>query len=125
MARSKQKTIGLFIFRITVSIMLMVHGVQKLDILLSSDLQFSDPIGLGSTLTLILVLIAEIFCPIFIIIGYKTRFASIGPIILMLVVVFIVKAGNPFEVREVALLYLVSYITIGLLGPGKLSIDKN
>ena len=125
MARSKQKIIGLFIFRITVSIMLMVHGVQKLDILLSSDLQFSDPIGLGSTLTLILVLIAEIFCPIFIIIGYKTRLASIGPIILMLVVVFIVKAGNPFEVREVALLYLVSYITIGLLGPGKLSIDKN
>jgi putative oxidoreductase len=125
MAKSYRSNIGLLLIRIAVSIMLLVHGIQKLDILFSSEIQFSDPIGLGSTTTLILVLIAEIICPILIIIGFKTRLAAIPPIILMLVAVFIVKAGTPFEVREVALLFLVSFITIGLLGPGRLSIDKS
>ena len=89
MKRSNQANIGLFVFRIAISIMLLVHGFQKLKILVSSDLSFSDPIGLGSTVTLILVLIAEIICPILIIIGYKTRLAVIPPIILMLVAIFI------------------------------------
>jgi len=125
MKKSVRYQIGQFIFRISISIMLLVHGVQKLDILLSSGLQFSDPIGLGPTFTLILVLIAEIICPILIIIGYKARLATIPPIILMLVAIFIVKAGTSFEVREVSLLYLLSFITIGLIGPGRISIDKN
>lgn len=125
MIRKSQNKIGLLVFRMFISMMLMVHGIQKLDILFSSDLQFSDPIGLGSGLTLILVLIAEIICPILIIIGYKVRLATIPPIILMLVAVFIVKAGTSFEAREVPLLFLVSFITIALLGPGKISIDKN
>ena len=125
MAGKNKNNIGLFIFRVAVSLMLMVHGVQKLDVLLSSDLKFSDPIGLGPTTTLILVLIAEIICPVMIIVGYKTRLAVIPPIILMLVAAFIVKAGTAFEARELALLYLVSFVVMGLLGPGRLSVDRN
>ena len=125
MKKSIRYKIGLLFLRISISIMLLVHGIQKLDILFSSNLQFSDPIGLGPTITLILVLIAEIICPILIIFGYRTRFAAIPPIILMLVAVLVVKAGASFEVREIPLLYLVSFITIAMLGPGALSVDKH
>lgn len=125
MGISTRYNLGIFLFRVVISLMLFFHGIQKLGILFSSDLQFSDPIGLGPTTTLIFVLITEIICPILIIIGYKTRLAAIPPIILMLVAVFVVKAGTSFEVREVPLLFLISYITIALLGPGRLSIDKN
>ena len=124
MIKSTRFNSGLLLFRIAISIMLMVHGVQKLNILFSSEIQFSDPIGLGSTVSLILVLFAEIICTIFIILGYKTRLAAIPPIILMIVAVFIVKAGTAFEVREIALLYLLSFMLIGLVGAGKYSIDK-
>lgn len=125
MAKSNRLNFGLLLFRVLISLMLMVHGIQKLDILFSSEIQFSDPIGLGPTLSLILVLIAEIICPILIILGFKTRLATIPPLILMLVAVFIVKAGTDFEVREIALLYLISFILLGIIGAGKISIDKH
>ena len=124
MGNSNRYNLGLLIFRAGFSIMLFYHGVEKLEILFSSEIKFSDPIGLGPTLSLVLVLIAEVICPLLILIGFKTRLASIPPIILMLVATFIVHKEDPIMARESAILYLVAFSAIGLLGSGNFSVKR-
>jgi putative oxidoreductase len=124
MSTSNSYSLGLLVLRVGFSAMLLVHGIQKIEILFSSEINFSDPIGLGPTITLLLVLFAEIICPILIIVGIKTRLATIPPIILMFVAIVIVHKGDPIMARELAILYLIAFITIGLLGGGRLALRR-
>lgn len=118
------KDIGLAFFRIAVSAMMLTHGLPKFQKLISGDFEFGDPIGIGAAPSLFLAVIGEFICPILIIIGFKTRFAAIPAAITMAVAGFIAHAADPFGTKEKALLFLVAFITIALLGPGKFSIDK-
>jgi putative oxidoreductase len=43
----------------------------------------------------------------------------------MLVAAFIVHLDDPFKRKELALLYLVGFLIIFLMGPGKYSVNKN
>ncbi|MFD0797352.1 DoxX family protein [Maribacter chungangensis] len=124
MNTSPLKDIGLAFFRISMSVLMITHGLPKFQKLISGNFEFGDPIGIGATPSLFLAVIGEFICPILIIIGYKTRFASIPVIITMLVAAFIVHSADPLGTKEKALLFLVSFITIALLGPGKFSIDR-
>jgi len=124
MTKSPLKDIGLAFFRISISAMMLTHGLPKLQKLIAGDLEFADPIGIGAAPSLFLAVIGEFLCPILIIIGYKTRLVSIPAAITMIVAVFIVHAEDPFGTQEKALLFLVAFITIALLGPGRFSIDR-
>ena len=73
--------IGLLLLRVGFSGMMLTHGIPKLMKLVQGNMEFGDPIGIGSSLSLILVVIGEAICPLLIIIGYKTRLATI-PIII-------------------------------------------
>ena len=122
MSTSSSYSLGLLILRVGFSAMLLIHGIQKVEILFSSTINFADPVGLGPLITLLLVLFAEIICTVLIIIGVKTRLACIPPIILMFVAVAIVHKGDPFIARELALLYLIAFTAIGLLVAGKIAL---
>ena len=124
MNNSPLKAIGLAFFRISMSVMMLTHGLPKFQKLIAGNFEFGDPIGIGATPSLFLAVIGEFICPILVIIGYKTRLASIPTAITMLVAAFIAHSDDPFGSKEKALLYLVTFITIALLGPGKYSIDK-
>jgi putative oxidoreductase len=116
--------LGLLVLRVGFSVFLLLHGIEKIEILIESGGKFPNPIGIGSTFSLILVLIAEVLCTVLIIIGFKVRWASIPPIIMMLVAVFIVHQGNSIMERELAVLYLIAFTAIGILGSGKYSVSK-
>jgi putative oxidoreductase len=103
---------------------MLFHGIPKLLNLIQGTLMKSDPIGIGVLATTVLVVIAEAICPLLIIIGYKTRFASIPVIITMGVAAFIVHGADPIGVKEKALLFLFAFIAIALLGAGKHSVDR-
>ena len=118
------KNITLLFTRISFSFMMITHGYPKLIKLFSENPSFSNPIGIGEIPTLTLAVFTEFIAPIFIIIGYKTKFFSVFPIITMIVAGFIVHFDDPFSRKEKAILYLVGFIIIYLLGPGKYSIDK-
>lgn len=124
MKTSPLTAIGLAFFRISMSVMMLTHGLPKFQKLISGDFEFGDPIGIGAAPSLFLAVIGEFICPILVIIGYKTRLATIPTTITMLVAVFIVHAADAFGSKEKALLYLVGFVTIALLGPGKYSIDR-
>ena len=116
--------IGLLVLRVGFSGMILTHGIPKLQKIIAGDFSFGDPMGIGATPSLILACIAEIVFPILIIIGYKTRLATIPVIFTMAVAAFIVHPADPFRVQEMSILYLIAFLAIALLGPGKYSVDR-
>ncbi|WP_299799357.1 DoxX family protein [uncultured Maribacter sp.] len=118
------KDIGLAFFRIAISAMMLTHGLPKFQKLIAGDFQFADPFGIGAAPSLFLAVIGEFICPILIIIGFKSRLAAIPAAITMAVAAFVAHGADDFNTKEKALFYLVAFITISLVGPGKFGIDK-
>lgn len=103
--------------------MLYGHGWGKLVRVFSGDFRFADPIGLGPEISLILAAFAEGICSILIIVGLYTRAASLVLMINMSVAFLFVHISDPFGDMEKALLFLLLFTTVFLLGPGKYSLD--
>ncbi len=117
--------LGLALLRIVPSaIMAFVHGLPKLQNLLNGNFEFPNPIGIGAAPSLFLTVIGEFVAPILIIIGFKTRIATVPALITMLVAAFITHGSDPFAKKELAVLFAVFFAVIFLVGPGKYSIDK-
>lgn len=115
---------ALLILRVVIGFFMLTHGWGKMQTLFSGEqIQFADPIGLGATFSLVLAVFAEVLCSILLIIGLGTRLAAIPLLITMLVAAFIVHANDGFGKQEFALLYAVIYLTIGMIGAGKYSLD--
>jgi len=122
--REEYLNILVLFLRIAIAALMIRHGLPKLSKLLAGgEIQFGNPIGLGPTLSLILVVFTEFVCSIFIGIGLGTRLASIPLIITMFVAAFITHGADPFGRKEVAVLYILFYITLLVVGSRKYSID--
>jgi putative oxidoreductase len=124
MKNSLQYNLGLAFLRVSSAALIMTHGIPKFQKLLAGDLEFGDPLGIGGAPSLFLAIIGEFICPILVIIGFKTRWAAVPTAFTMGIAAFIVHGADPLGVKEKALLFLVLFVTIILLGPGKYSIDK-
>jgi putative oxidoreductase len=85
---------------------------------------FYNPFGIGSKFSLVLVIFAEVFCGLFIVLGLFTRLAVIPLIITMLVVIFGANAAKPIIESELAILFLAAFTLILFCGPGKISVDN-
>jgi putative oxidoreductase len=115
----------LLLHRVIISILFVFgYGLKKLKMFINGEDFFYSFLGFGSDITLLLASIGELIAPIFIIIGYKTRFFTALPLFMMFIVVLDVKSGEPFESYQTALLYLISLSIIIIAGPGKYSIDN-
>ncbi|HKJ49551.1 MAG TPA: DoxX family protein [Christiangramia sp.] len=116
--------VGLLIFRISISILMLTHGWPKLlKFFGSEEISFADPIGLGETLTFTLAVFSEFFCAAFIILGFITRFAALPLITTMFVAAVIVHKADGFGDQELPLLYMFGFILLAFTGPGKYSVD--
>lgn len=116
---------ALLLLRMIVGIFMLTHGIGKFMMLVGDGpIRFVDPIGLGVTASLILVVFAEVFCSIFLIVGVATRLAVIPLLVTMLVAALITHASDPFAKKELPLLYAAIFIVIALAGAGKYSIDS-
>ena len=121
---AKNSDLGLLILRVGLSGLMLTHGIPKLMQLLEGNMEFGDPIGLGPAISLILTVIGEALCPVLIIFGIRTRLAAIPVIITMAVAAFIVHGADPVATKEKALLYLIGFVAIALMGAGRISVDK-
>lgn len=84
---------------------------------------FGDIIGIGSKLSLILVIFAELVCGFLVLIGCFTRLAIIPIFITMVVAYFIAHAKDPFTASQLAFVYMFLSLVIFVLGSGRFSID--
>jgi putative oxidoreductase len=119
-----RKDIGLLIWRVVPSAMMMTHGWGKLTAIIAGDMDFSDPIGVGPALSKILAAGAEFVCAAAVGLGLWTRCSAIPVAFTMFVAVFIIHGSDPFEDKEFALLYLVVFSALVFLGGGKWTLDR-
>lgn len=124
-AHSKNVDIALLILRIVIGVFMLTHGAGKFEKLFLNDepIQFADPLGIGAVASLILVVFAEVFCSLLLILGLGTRIGAITLFINMLIIAFIVHMNDGFGRQEFALLYGLVYLTIILIGAGRYSLD--
>ncbi len=114
---------AMLILRVGVGVLVASHGFTKLTHFSTMKNNFMNFMGMGATVSLALVVFAEFFCSIFLILGLFTRLACIPIIIVMCVVVFTVTHGQIFGDGEKGAIYLAATLAILFCGPGKISVD--
>lgn len=115
--------IAMLLLRASAGAVIIPHGYDKLIHFAENKDSFMNFMGIGHTLSYSLVLFAEFFCGMFVVLGLFTRLAVIPLVISMSVVVFKVNHGNVFGRNAEATLLLACFIAILLCGPGKASAD--
>ncbi len=115
--------LGLLLLRLSAGGFMLTHGYPKLQRLVAGEMRFGDPLGLGPEVSLVLAVFAEFFCAVLVMLGLGTRWATIPLIVTMAVAAFIAHGADPFGRKELALLYLVSFVLLLLTGGGKFSLD--
>jgi len=115
---------SLLLLRLTFGGLLFLnHGWPKVMSFEQKFHSFPDPLGVGSEISYGLTLFGEVFCPVLIILGLFTRYASIPVVITMFVAIFIIHGADPLAKKEMAILYLVPFLVLLISGPGKISLD--
>ena len=93
----KLQDLGLLAVRLLAGGMMLTHGIPKIDRLFGEGpVKFADPFGLGPEISLVLVIFAEVACSILVMVGFKTRLATIPLLITMLVAAFYIHGADPF-----------------------------
>lgn len=85
---------------------------------------FGDPIGIGTKLSVILVIFAEFFCGILVTVGLQTRLSVMPIFITMVVAYFVAHAKDAFDMKALPFVYMLLSIVVFILGSGKYSIDS-
>jgi len=114
--------IGLLLLRVFAGCGILTHGWDKLTHFGHMLQNFPDPIGLGVTLSLSLVVFAEVGCSILVILGVMTRLAAIPIAFTMTIACFVALAGQPLQMRELPFVYLGIFLSLIIMGGGKFSI---
>jgi len=91
--------------------------------LLGGNMKFGDPLGIGSEISFLLVVFAEFFCSILIIIGLGTRLATVPLIITMLVTLSVAHADDPISEHLNIDWYIIACVALMISGSGKYSLD--
>lgn len=118
------RDVALLFLRVTTGLMMAIgHGYGKMASLVAGEVDFPDPLGIGSLPSLILTAFAEFICALMVVFGIKTRYAAIPVAIAMLVAAFMIHAQDPWGRKEFALLYAVPFLTLALAGGGRYSFD--
>ncbi len=122
---------GMLIARLAFAGMLLAgHGWAKLQAYPGIVEQFPDPLGIGNRMSVLGAIFAEVVCTSLVIVGLGTRLASLVLVFNFAVAAFIVHKNDPLFMgmgvtssKEPALLYLLAFLSIALLGPGRISLD--
>ncbi len=115
---------AILLLRLALGGLMIPHGYSKLISFASKSSSFADPFHIGHPASMALVIFAEFFCAVFILLGLFTRLACIPLIIAMGVALVFAHKGDFFGKGEVAALYLMGYLALLFTGPGKISMDK-
>src|SRR5262249_8281808 len=100
------------------------HGLPKLIKFSAFASTFPDILGFGPTVSLSLCVFAEFFCAFAIMLGLLTRWSAVPLVINMLVAAFVVQAADPWAKKELAVVYLIPYVTLIFTGGGGYSLDS-
>lgn len=114
---------GLLILRVSFGLLLAGHGLGKVQDLIAGKTQFADPLGIGPLPSLILAAFAEFLCALAVVVGFKTRWSAIPPLVTMAVAALIVHAKDDFGTKELAVAYGCAFLALVFTDGGAYSLD--
>jgi putative oxidoreductase len=115
---------ALLVQRVITGLLLLIgHGLPKISNFKELSGSFYDPFHIGHRNSLILVILAELFCSMFLVLGLFTRIAAFIIVVNLSVAVFIFNNGQPLKNVELGAIFLTSVFTIMIIGPGRVSVD--
>lgn len=115
--------IAMLILRVGLGGLMLPHGYDKLVHFATYKKDFMNFLGMGNTLSLALLIFAEFFCSLFLLVGLFSRLIVIPLIFAMSVALFKAHNGEIFGDGEHAALFITGFLVILLVGPGKISAD--
>lgn len=126
----KNTDLGLLILRISIGLLMLLHGIAKLKGVTGIEEMLSNA-GLPAFLAYG-VYITEIVAPVLILVGYRTRLASAVYIVGVLFAIFLAHSGDIFSLSphggwgiELLGLYLFGSLTLFFSGAGKIAISTS
>ena len=120
----KLQDFGLLAIRLLSGGMMLTHGLPKFDRLFGEGpVKFADPFGLGPEISLGMVLFAEVGCSLLVMLGFKTRWATLPLLFTMLMASFYAHAADPFSDKELSLLFFTLFLSILISGGGRFSLE--
>lgn len=116
--------VAMLLLRLGLGILMIHIGYNKLAHFTEYEPKFMNFLGMGKTISLALVVFAEFFCSLFLMLGLFTRLSTIPLIITMAVALFKAHNADFFGDGQTSALYLLGYLVLLILGPGKISVDN-
>lgn len=113
----------LLVLRLFFGGMIMWHGIGKIVNFETLVTTFPNPIHLGHRFSLIMAIFAEAFCGLAVVAGAFYRLALIPLIFTMVIALLVVHHGQAFAHKELALIYLVMFVLMYVMGAGGFSLD--
>lgn len=117
-------SLGLLILRVAAGVLMMTHGWSKIQNFEGMVQSGFDPVGMGATLSVVMLIGAEFIAALFIVLGLLTRLSAIPLIVAMSVAAFVAHASDPLQVKELSLIYLTIFASLMITGAGKYSLDS-
>ncbi len=120
-------SLGLLTLRLWLGLTLLLnHGIDKLKGFGTMSSGFPDPLKIGHSGSLALVVFAEVVASVLIATGLVTRFAALTLSINMAVAFFFIhkRALSGDHSGELAFIYLAGFVCLFLAGPGRISLDE-
>ena len=120
--RGKGVSLLILLLRLVLGVMIFRHGLVKLYNFEQLSFTFPDVFGLGSYTSLMLVIMIEFSCSLFLMFGLLIRL-SVIPLIISLGVAFFDVHNAQLPEGELSLVYLVISLILYFTGPGRYSLD--
>ena len=120
--RGKGVSFLILAVRVFFGVLFFLHGVDKMMNFNQLSLNYPSVFGLGSYMTLMLAVFCEFCCSLFLIAGLLERITLIPMIVSMAVAYFDVHDAILPE-GELALIYMVVFFILFMVGPGRFSLD--
>jgi putative oxidoreductase len=121
---SELTNIALLVARVAVAALMLTHGLPKLaQFFQAGPVSFVPFMGLSPAISLALAVFAEVVCSLFLLAGLATRLSVIPLAFTMFVAAFFIHQADPFAKKELAIMYLVTYVVLFFAGSGKFSVD--
>lgn len=120
--RGKGVSLFILVLRVFFGVLFMIHGIDKMMNFSVLSETYPNFMGLGSYMTLMLAIFCEFCCSLFLISGLLIR-VMVLPMILAMGVAFFDVHDAMFPEGELSLIYMVVFIVLYLVGPGRYSLD--
>ena len=120
----KIQDLTLLAFRVLLSRELIyAHGLKKLGVGVSEAEVVPNPLNLPEAFNSLFADAANLFFPVFVILGLATRIAILPILAVTLTGYFVLHFHDAPLIKDTPFMYSLSFLVLLFLGPGKYSLD--